>query len=108
MNLNLNERLFVRASPIKKRSIDFSSTKQSSSPSPRQSPIINNQQKDEEIKEKDQPQTQIPFSSHDVSSYKMSVLDGTHALEFTSLDNDGRQRKAHLCLFCGKVNFYLF
>jgi hypothetical protein len=34
----------------------------------------------------------------------MSVLDGTHALEFTSLDNDGRQRKAHLCLFCGKVN----
>jgi len=45
----------------------------------------------------------ISFSSNDVSSYKMSVLDGTQALEFTSLDNDGRQRKAHLCLFCGKV-----
>jgi hypothetical protein len=26
----------------------------------------------------------------------MSVLDGTHALEFTLLDNDGRQPKAHL------------
>jgi hypothetical protein len=105
--LNLNERLFVHTSPTKKRVIDFSSTKRSSSPSPRQIPIINDKQKDEEIKEKDHhnPQQQIAFASNDVSSYKMSVLDGTHALEFTSLDNDGRQRKAHLCLFCGKVNF---
>jgi hypothetical protein len=88
--------------------MDFSSTKRSSSPSPRQNSIINNKEKDEEIKEKDHSQPQITFSSNDVSSYKMSVLDGTHALEFTSLDNDGRQRKAHLCLFCGKVKFIFF
>jgi hypothetical protein len=91
--------------------MDLSSTKRSSSsPSPRPNSIINNKQQDEEIKEKDHPQSssQMTFSSNDVSSYKMSVLDGTHALEFTSLDNDGRQRKAHLCLFCGKVNFFIF
>lgn len=89
--------------------MDFSSIKRSTSPSPRAISNINENQKSEDIKEKDhhhhQQQTPpITFSSNDVSSYKMSVLDGTHALEFTSLDNDGRQRKAHLCLFCGKVN----
>ncbi len=47
------------------------------------------------------------MSSNGVSFYKMSVLDGTHALEFTLLDNDGRQRKAHLCLFYAEVNLYL-
>ncbi|CAF0734110.1 unnamed protein product [Adineta steineri] len=105
MNINFNERLFVRTSPTKKRLMEFPSIKRSSSPSPRHNPIIIDKHNDEEIKEKDQqqPQQQLPFSSNDVSSYKMSVLDGTHALEFTSLDNDGRQRKAHLCLFCGKV-----
>ncbi len=108
INLNLNERLFVRTSPAKKRLMEFSSTERSSSPSPRQNSILNNKQKDEDIKEKDHSQPQMTFSSNDVSSYKMSVLDGTHALEFTSLDNDGRQRKAHLCLFCGKVNFYFY
>jgi hypothetical protein len=108
INIKYNEQLFVRASSTKKRLIDLSSTKQSSSSSPRLNSIIN-KPKDEEIKEKDlHPQQQIPFSSNDVSSYKMSVLDGTHALEFTSLDNDGRQRKGHLCLFCGKVKFYSY
>jgi len=109
MNINLNERLFIRTSPTKKRLMEFPSTKRSSSPSPRQSSIIIDKQNDEEIKEKDHSQQQqMAFSSNDVSSYKMSVLDGTHALEFTSLDNDGRQRKAHLCLFCGKVNLYIY
>ncbi|CAF1019786.1 unnamed protein product [Didymodactylos carnosus] len=42
------------------------------------------------------------FTSNDMS-YKMSVLDGTHALEFSTMDFEGCQRKAHLCLFCGKV-----
>lgn len=112
MNLNLNERLFVRTTPIKKRVMECPLPKKasssSSSSSPHQHSIINTKQKDEEIKEKDHSQPpQMTFSSNDVSSYKMSVLDGTHALEFTSLDNDGRQRKAHLCLFCGKVNLYI-
>ncbi|UJR36582.1 hypothetical protein I4U23_029301 [Adineta vaga] len=111
LNLNLSERIFVHTSPTKKRLMDFSSIKRSSSSSsPRSSSNINENQKNEDMKEKDHQQQQPPppqpplaFSTNDVSSYKMSVLDGTHALEFTSLDNDGRQRKAHLCLFCGKV-----
>ena len=92
--------------------MDFSSIKRSSSSSPRSH---STNPKNEDVREKDHQQQQqqqpsqqslppIAFSTNDVSSYKMSVLDGTHALEFTSLDNDGRQRKAHLCLFCGKVN----
>ncbi|CAF1299373.1 unnamed protein product [Adineta ricciae] len=110
LNLSLNERIFVHTSPSKKRLMDFSSIKRSSSPSPRSN---STNPKNEDVKEKDHHQQQqqpsqqslppIAFSTNDVSSYKMSVLDGTHALEFTSLDNDGRQRKAHLCLFCGKV-----
>lgn len=110
INVNLNERLFIRTSPTKKRLMDFPIIKRSSSPtpassSPRRPPmtILPEKDKHEEIKEKDQPRISTTLSSNDVSSYKMSVLDGTHALEFTSLDNDGRQRKAHLCLFCGKV-----
>ncbi|CAF1475568.1 unnamed protein product [Rotaria magnacalcarata] len=103
-SVNLNERLFVHASPTKKCSIDFPLSKRSLPSPPPVNPLIHEKQKDEEIKEKpDDLQHPIPFASSDVSSYKMSVLDGTHALEFTSLDNDGRQRKAHLCLFCGKV-----
>ena len=82
--------------------MELSSTKTSSS-SVRQNSTSNDKKKSEEIKEKDFSQQSITFPSNDVSSYKMSVLDGTHALEFTSLDNEGRQRKAHLCLFCGKV-----
>lgn len=104
INVNLNERLFVRTSPTKKRLMDYPIIKRSSSPSPRRPPIIiPEKEKVEEIKEKDPPRISTTLSSNDVSSYKMSVLDGTHALEFTALDNDGRQRKAHLCLFCGKV-----
>jgi hypothetical protein len=105
INVNFNERLFARTSPAKKRLMDFPLAKRSSSPSPRPNSTLNEKQKDEEIKDKDQSRIPTTFSSNDVSSYKMSVLDGTHALEFTSLDNDGRQRKAHLCLFCGKVKF---
>ncbi|CAF0809736.1 unnamed protein product [Rotaria sp. Silwood1] len=103
ISMNLNEHLLVHTTPTKKYAVDVSSTKKSSL-SPRPNSIINDKQKDEEIIEKhDEPQKPITFSSNDVSSCKMSVLDGTHALEFTSLDNDGRQRKAHLCLFCGKI-----
>lgn len=100
---NVNERLFIRTSPTKKRLMDFPIIKRSSSPSPRRPSAIPEKDKSEEIKEKDLPRISTTLSSNDVSSYKMSVLDGTHALEFTSLDHDGRQRKAHLCLFCGKV-----
>ncbi|CAF1120466.1 unnamed protein product [Rotaria sordida] len=90
-------------SSILSNNIDFNeqlSTKNSSS---HQNTIID-KSKNEEIKEKEHKRQQsIGFSTNDVSSYKMSVLDGTHALEFTSLDTDGRQRKGHLCLFCGKI-----
>lgn len=100
---HVNERLFTRTSPTKKRLMDFPIIKRSSSPSPRPQSVLPEKAKTEEIKEKDHSRISTALSSTDVSSYKMSVLDGTHALEFTSLDHDGRQRKAHLCLFCGKV-----
>lgn len=103
-SINVNERLFVPGPSAKSFSMDFSLARRPSSPSPPAKPIVTEKQKDENIKEKhDELPNPIAFSTNDVSSYKMSVLDGTHALEFTSLDNDGRQRKAHLCLFCGKV-----
>lgn len=107
--MNFHERLFVRPSSTKKRRADFSPTERSSSSVSPRTNSITPQAKSEEIKEKDPPppsaaQQLSAFSSNDISSYKMSVLDGTHALEFTSLDTDGRQRKAHLCLFCGKVS----
>ncbi|CAF3291391.1 unnamed protein product [Rotaria sp. Silwood2] len=93
-NFNFNEQVFIEQLSTKNSSIIHQNT-------------IIGKIKNEEIKEKDhnhqQSQQSIGFSTNDVSSYKMSVLDGTHALEFTSLDTDGRQRKGHLCLFCGKT-----
>ncbi|CAF1117734.1 unnamed protein product [Rotaria sp. Silwood1] len=93
-NVNCNEQIFIERLSTKNSSATHQNT-------------IISKTKNEEIKEKNhhrhQPQQPIEFSTNDVSSYKMSVLDGTHALEFTSLDTDGRQRKGHLCLFCGKI-----
>ena len=68
--------------------------------SPPRTDEVGKKQEGEEPKEK---QLAPVFASNGISSCKMSALDGTHAVEFTAADDDGRSRKGHLCLFCGKV-----
>lgn len=92
----VEERIVVRTSANKKRLDERSSSRSAINNN-------NNNNKNDNNEEHKVNDTHRVLTPNEISSYKMSVLDGTHALEFTSLDTDGRQRKAHLCLFCGKV-----